>query len=465
MTVFWVYENHVDGTFWALVPVCQKMWNIVYIQTKWRHRWQPWYFASVFLFISTLYSFLNKITFIRDKLINIGLSIPPHIKLDFSFSPGYLNILVTSGAQVLATRCTRTQGKHSGALVRLHQRGLRTPVLSIFLTNLHSLYNKIDKLELERTFPNRLLSVSLRPGCVSLSLTACCNWMDYNSSEATGKTNGGKICFCIEDGRGNNVMVLLKYCSPELESFFKNYKPFHSPTVFVRATQTHCYVTIKSYCSATCAAMSLSDHCLIHLIPTYRQKLRCAKPVVRIVKRWTRWTKGELHWLGCFQRDINRSGWVCRHCIILCQFVWGQLHPHQVKYNNDKPWFAAEPRMRPTGVEISTSTSRPSTSWREEVWKMVVPTNASAPQRSSKGAIICSTVCPRRLPRITYNQNMLFNIRTNYTGKTDEFWCDMEELREFTIVFVVAVYIAPCANAKANAKEALWGLHDAINEL
>ncbi len=38
-------------------------------------------------------------------------------------------------------------------------------------------------------------------------------------------------------------------------------------------------------CSVPRAALGLSDHCLVHLIPTYRQKLKSAKPVLRAVKR------------------------------------------------------------------------------------------------------------------------------------------------------------------------------------
>ncbi len=41
----------------------------------------------------------------------------------------------------------------------------------------------------------------------------------------------------------------------------------------------HCYTTIKNaYHSVPRAALGLSDHCLVHLIPTYRQKLKSAKP-------------------------------------------------------------------------------------------------------------------------------------------------------------------------------------------
>ncbi len=47
----------------------------------------------------------------------------------------------------------------------------------------------------------------------------------------------------------------------------------------------HCYTTIKNaYHSVPRAALGLSDHCLVHLIPTYRQKLKSAKPVVKTIK-------------------------------------------------------------------------------------------------------------------------------------------------------------------------------------
>ncbi len=48
----------------------------------------------------------------------------------------------------------------------------------------------------------------------------------------------------------------------------------------------HCYTTIKNgYNSVPWAALGLSDHCLVNIIPTYRQKLKSAKPVIKTVKR------------------------------------------------------------------------------------------------------------------------------------------------------------------------------------
>ncbi len=50
----------------------------------------------------------------------------------------------------------------------------------------------------------------------------------------------------------------------------------------------HCYtIIIEAYHSVQWAVLELSDHCSVHLIPTYRQKLKAAKPVIRTVKRWS----------------------------------------------------------------------------------------------------------------------------------------------------------------------------------
>ncbi len=64
-------------------------------------------------------------------------------------------------------------------------------------------------------------------------------------------------------------------------------------------TLDHCYTAIKdAYHSVPQAALGLSDHCLVHLIPTYRHKLKLAKHVLRTVKRWTNEAEQDLK--ACF---------------------------------------------------------------------------------------------------------------------------------------------------------------------
>ncbi len=62
----------------------------------------------------------------------------------------------------------------------------------------------------------------------------------------------------------------------------------------------HGYTIIKeAYHSVPQAALGLSDHCLVNLIPTYRQELKAAaKPVIRSVKRWTNEAEQDLK--ACF---------------------------------------------------------------------------------------------------------------------------------------------------------------------
>ncbi|TWW73210.1 hypothetical protein D4764_15G0006040 [Takifugu flavidus] len=53
-------------------------------------------------------------------------------------------------------------------------------------------------------------------------------------------------------------------------------------------TLDHCYTTVKdAYRAVPRAALGLSDHVMVHLIPTYRQKLKLTKPSVSTTKRWT----------------------------------------------------------------------------------------------------------------------------------------------------------------------------------
>ncbi len=89
----------------------------------------------------------------------------------------------------------------------------------------------------------------------------------------------------------------------------------------------HCYTAIKdAYHSVPRAALGLSDHRLVHLILTYRQKLKSAKPVLRTVNRWTNEAKQDLN--ACFDltdcsvfEDAANNLDELRDCNILYQFL------------------------------------------------------------------------------------------------------------------------------------------------
>ncbi len=111
----------------------------------------------------------------------------------------------------------------------------------------------------------------------------------------------------------------------------------------------HCYTIIKdANHSVPRAALGLSDHCLVHLIPTYRQKLKSSKPVLRTVKRWTNEAEQDLK--ACFDltdwsvfeatsTDLDEltetvTSYICEDiCIPTRTFL---------SFNNDKPWFTGK---------------------------------------------------------------------------------------------------------------------------
>ncbi|KAL0161486.1 hypothetical protein M9458_045211, partial [Cirrhinus mrigala] len=116
----------------------------------------------------------------------------------------------------------------------------------------------------------------------------------------------------------------------------------------------HCYTTIRNaYHSVPRAALGLSDHCLVHLIPSYRQKLKSAKPVVKTVKRWTNETERVLQ--ACFEltdwsvfeaaaNDLDELTETVTSYISFCEDMCIPTRTY-LTYNNDKPWFTAKLRQ------------------------------------------------------------------------------------------------------------------------
>ncbi|XP_068507522.1 uncharacterized protein [Syngnathus scovelli] len=122
-----------------------------------------------------------------------------------------------------------------------------------------------------------------------------------------------------------------------------------------RGAQTldHCYTVIKdAYHSVARAALGLSDHCLVHLVPAYRQKLKTSKPVVRTVRKWTVESRQDLQ--ACFDctdwsvfdaanSDLHELTDTVTSYISFCEDLCVQTKTF-CTYNNDKPWFT--PNLR-----------------------------------------------------------------------------------------------------------------------
>lgn len=105
------------------------------------------------------------------------------------------------------------------------------------------------------------------------------------------------------------------------------------------------------------AALRLSDHVTVHLIPAYRQRLKLSKPGVSITRRWTSEAVEQLRtWLETTDWEVFRAATDSldeytdtatsyisfnEECIIPMRT--------RVSYSNDKPWFT--PKLSQTGWE------------------------------------------------------------------------------------------------------------------
>ncbi len=113
----------------------------------------------------------------------------------------------------------------------------------------------------------------------------------------------------------------------------------------------HCYTLIKdAYHSVPRAALGLSDHCLVHLILTYRQKLKFSKPVLRAVKRWTNEAEQDLK--ACFDltdwsvieaaaTDLDELTETVTSYISFCEDISIPTRTF-LSFNNDKQWFTGK---------------------------------------------------------------------------------------------------------------------------
>ena len=139
-----------------------------------------------------------------------------------------LNILV-KGAQsfVNAARRRQPRGRRGGALERL-RREHRTALPAILLSNVRSLANKMDELQL-LLGKNRNLSASSvlcftetwPCGSIpdsALQLTGLQLVRADRDMDRSGKTRGGGLCFYVNNAWCTNVTEMVKYklCSPNL---------------------------------------------------------------------------------------------------------------------------------------------------------------------------------------------------------------------------------------------------------
>lgn len=149
------------------------------------------------------------------------------------------------------------------------------------------------------------------------------------------------------------VIIVVDFNSVKLNKELPKYRQHIKIPTRDKNTLDHCYTVLKdAYHVVSRAALGLSDHCLLHLIPTYRHKLKTSKPVARSVKKWTRESKLELQ--TCFDctdwsvfeaaaTDLNNFTDTVTSYISFCEDICVKTKTF-CTYNNSKPWF--NPKLR-----------------------------------------------------------------------------------------------------------------------
>ncbi|XP_058038014.1 uncharacterized protein LOC131197679 [Ahaetulla prasina] len=113
-------------------------------------------------------------------------------------------------------------------------------------------------------------------------------------------------------------------------------------------TLDHCYTTLKdAYRSLPRAAVGHSDHCMIHLVPAYRQRLKAIKPIIKSVKTWTE--ESELKLQACFDctdwnifkdtsADLDELTDTVTSYVSFCEDLCVPTRNLRI-HSNNKPWF------------------------------------------------------------------------------------------------------------------------------
>ncbi|KAI4894684.1 hypothetical protein NFI96_032406 [Prochilodus magdalenae] len=227
-------------------------------------------------------------------------------------------------------QCARPQkcGKRAGVRTRLILKPARTALLSILLSNVCSLENKLDCVRLQRTtrresrdccvFVFTETWLSDRVPHAAIQLDGLASFRADRDSALWGKTRGGGLCVYINTEWCKNSVLVSSYCSPLVEFMIVRCRPFYLPREFTAVLIISVYIppgaTAKDalFIPPTCELryersdtldlvytnipsayraeprphLGYSDHISVMLIPAYRPLVRQSKPVLKQVRTW-----------------------------------------------------------------------------------------------------------------------------------------------------------------------------------
>ncbi len=144
------------------------------------------------------------------------------------------------------------RGKRGCIRARLRGNPTRTAIPSLMLSNVRSLENKLELIQLSRStqhetrdccvfvFTETWLNDNIPDSAIQLHGLSCCR-ADRDSS-LSGKTRRGSLCVYINKEWCNNAAVLSKHCSSLVEFMVVKCRPFYLPWEFTAIVIVAVYI-------------------------------------------------------------------------------------------------------------------------------------------------------------------------------------------------------------------------------
>ncbi len=151
-------------------------------------------------------------------------------------------------------RCERgrKRGKCGGIRARLRANPTRPALPTLMLSNVRSLENKLDLIQLSRStqheardccvfvFTETWLNDNIPDSAIQLNKLTCCR--SDRDTTLSGKSRGGGLCVYINKEWCNNTAVLSKHCSSLVEFMFVKCRPFYMPREFTAIVIVAVYI-------------------------------------------------------------------------------------------------------------------------------------------------------------------------------------------------------------------------------
>ncbi|KAI2648571.1 putative RNA-directed DNA polymerase from transposon BS [Labeo rohita] len=251
------------------------------------------------------------ISFSRNELLDIRNSTPENFLPTFEHSDVLLDILVGGAAFLYKRSKRRKQGKRAGALDFLNSAALcftetwlngTIPDSALHLTVFQLI--RADRVTESSGKTRGAVFINCKPFYSPREVSSFILVSVYIPPDARTSAAlvllADQITHTEQRYPDTSILVLGDFNKAHLTRELPKYRQHITCPTRDSNILDHCYTVLKdAYHSVPRAALGLSDHCLVHLLPAYRQKLKSAKPIVKTVKRWT--VEAERDLQACFE--------------------------------------------------------------------------------------------------------------------------------------------------------------------